>query len=325
MGAFLLRHWFLVGMAVVIALAALMPWIGARGGPLKPEITLHLAVAAAFLVSGMTLPLARLREASGQWRLHLFIQSFSFVLVPALVWLALPLLRLGGASDVLTQGFIVLACLPTTIASCVIFTRAAGGNEAGALCNSVLGNLLGLIITPALLLLLLGTHGDAPITAVLAQLSLEVLLPLVLGQIAQVLAGRHAGSFERLRPWPSVFLLYLIFCVFSETFSTTSPTGAGHDLLITVLGVSLLHVVLLATCWWLSSIHAMGFARGDRIAALFCGPQKTLALGVPMLSILYGHHPLLAWLTLPLICYHPLQLVISGVLAARLRQSAGSG
>lgn len=318
MGAFVIRHWFLIGMVLVIALAALVPTVGARGGPLRPEITLHLAVAAAFLVSGMTLPLSRLRAASGQWRLHLFVQGFSFVLVPALVWLALPVLHWCGASEVLAHGFIVLACLPTTIASCVIFTRTAGGNEAGALCNSVLGNLLGLVVTPALLLLLLSANGDAPITAVLTQLSLEVLLPLLLGQLAQVVAGRYAGSFERLRPLPSVFLLYLIFCVFCATFSTALPTGAGHDLLIGLVGVALLHIVLLAVCWWLTAIHGLGFTRGDRIAALFCGTQKTLALGVPMVSILYGHHPLLAWLTLPLILYHPLQLMVSGVVAARL-------
>ena len=75
----------------------------------------------------------------------------------------------------------------------------------------------------------------------------------------------------------------------------------------------------LLRCWWLGGIRFLGFSRGDRIAALMCSTQKTIALGVPMLSILYGHHPQLAWLTLPLICYHPLQLVIGGVLAARLR------
>ena len=322
MGAFLLRNWFLVGLALVIALAALVPWVGAHGGPLYPELTVHLAVAGAFLVSGMTLPLARLREAAGRTRLHLFIQGFCFVLVPALVWLALPLLTWCGASPALAHGFVVLACLPTTIASCVIFTRAAGGNEAGALCNSVLGNLLGLIVTPALLLLLLSTHGEAPITAVLQQLSLEVLLPLLLGQAAQVIAGTRAAGFERLRQVPSCFLLYLIFCVFCATFSTPTPDGAGRDVLIAVVGASVLHVGLLALSWWLSAWRGLGFNRADRIAALLCSTQKTLALGVPMLSILYGHHPQLAWLTLPLICYHPLQLVISGVLAARLRNGA---
>ncbi len=319
MSAFLSRHWFLCGLIVMVGMAAAAPWVGARGGPLKPELTVHLAVAAAFLVSGMTLPLARLQAAAGRWRLHLFIQGFGFVLVPALVWSLLPVIRWCGGSLALAQGFVVLACLPTTIASCAIFTRAAGGNEAAALCNSVLGNLLGLIVTPALLLLLLGTHGEAPITAVLTQLSLEVLLPLLLGQGARLLAGSRVAAFERLRPLPSVFLLYLIFCVFSETFASTRTDGVGRDLLVAFIGTGSLHMTLLALCWVLSAWRGWDFDRGDRIAVLLCAPQKTLALGVPMLSILYGHHPQLAWLTLPLVCYHPLQLVVSGLLASRLR------
>ena len=320
MRAFLYRHWFLLGLVLVVVLAALAPAIGSRGGPLHPEITVHLAVAAAFLVSGMTLPLSHLKAEAGRGRLHLFVQAFSFLLVPATVWLFLPLIGWCGGSAALRQGFVVLACLPTTIASCVIFTRAAGGNEPGALCNSVLGNLLGLVVTPALLLLLLGTHGEAPITAVLGQLSLEVLLPLLLGQAAQVVAGRRAAAFHLLRPLPSLFLLYLIFCVFCTTFSSPAQQGLGRDLLIALVGTCVLHVLLLVLCWWLSAWNRLGFTRGDRIAALFCATQKTLALGVPMLSILYGHDPQLAWLTLPLICYHPLQLVLDGVLATRLRQ-----
>src|SRR3954463_9375748 len=118
MRALLFRHWFLCGLVLAVLLAALVPWIGARGGPLRSEVTVHLAVAAAFLVSGLTLPLAQLRAAFARARLHLFVQGFSFVLVPALVWLLLlPLLRWCGGSPALVQGFIVLACLPTTIAS----------------------------------------------------------------------------------------------------------------------------------------------------------------------------------------------------------------
>ena len=221
MKSFLLRYWFLIGLVLVIILASVVPWIGARGGPLHPQITVHLAVAGAFLIGGLTLPLAQLRAAAGHFRLHAFIQLFCFVLIPALVWLALPLITECGASPAIAQGFMALACLPITIASCVIFTRAAGGNEAGALCNSVLGNLIGLIITPALLLLLLGTHGDAPITKVFKQLSIEVLLPLTIGQITRLLAGERAVVFERLRQIPSMFLLYLIFLrVLRDFFSS---------------------------------------------------------------------------------------------------------
>jgi sodium/bile acid cotransporter 7 len=280
---------------------------------------MHVAVAIAFLISGLTLPLANLHAAAGRVRLHVFIQGFCFVLVPALVWCARPLLAALGASPELVQGFLVLACLPTSIASCVILTRTARGNEAGALCNSVLGNLLGLVVTPALLVLLLGTHGDAPILNVVRQLSLEILLPLVVGQMVRLLNARRAAGFERLRPVPSVCLLFLIFCAFCSTFASTMPAGAGRDIAIAIAGAGLLHVLLLGLAWWLTAWRPLGFDRADRIAALLCGTQKTIALGVPMLSILYGDPTRLSWLALPVLCYHPLQLVIDGVLVTRLR------
>jgi sodium/bile acid cotransporter 7 len=174
-------------------------------------------------------------------------------------------------------------------------------------------------VTPALLLLLLGTHGEAPISSVLGQLSLEVLLPLVVGQAVRLLARQRTAVFAQLRQIPSMLLLYLIFCVFCATFSSPMPADAGRDIAIAVVGSALLHGLLLALGWWLAGWRALRLDHASRLAALFCATQKTIALGVPMLSILYGHHPDLAWLTLPLLCYHPLQLVAGGILAARLR------
>jgi len=34
---------------------------------------------------------------------------------------------------------------------CVILTRSAGGNVSSALCNAVIGNMMGIFATPALL------------------------------------------------------------------------------------------------------------------------------------------------------------------------------
>lgn len=42
--------------------------------------------------------------------------------------------------------------MPPPVSSAVILTRAAGGNEAAALFNSVIGSLLGVIVTPIILL-----------------------------------------------------------------------------------------------------------------------------------------------------------------------------
>jgi sodium/bile acid cotransporter 7 len=48
---------------------------------------------------------------------------------------------------------------------------------------------------------------------------------------------------------------------------------------------------------------------------LYCGAQKTLAVGVPLIAILYKGDPNLAFLTLPILVYHPLQLLVGAASA----------
>ena len=89
---------------------------------------------------------------------------------------------------------------------------------------------------------------------------------------------------------------------------------------MTLLGlVVLLSLVLFAIAMLLTggAARALDFARADRIAAMFCGSKKTLASGVPMAKLIFGAHPAIGMILLPIMIYHPLQLVICGVLAQR--------
>jgi sodium/bile acid cotransporter 7 len=67
---------------------------------------------------------------------------------------------------------------------------------------------------------------------------------------------------------------------------------------------------------------SLGLARPDRIAFLFSGGQKSIALGAPLASLLFA--PAVAGLLLlPVLTYHLLQLVLSAALAARLSRRTG--
>ena len=57
--------------------------------------------------------------------------------------------------------------------------------------------------------------------------------------------------------------------------------------------------------------------REDLITAYFCSVKKTLALGVPLAVLIFGHRSDLPLILLPLMFYHPLQIFINGLLAAR--------
>jgi sodium/bile acid cotransporter 7 len=93
-------------------------------------------------------------------------------------------------------------------------------------------------------------------------------------------------------------------------------TGNGAVILLVVLAGTggLLAAALLGTSRLARAFH---FDRGDRIAAIFCGSKKTLASGVPMAKLIFGASPALGLILLPIMVYHPLQLVVGGFLARR--------
>ena len=62
------------------------------------------------------------------------------------------------------------------------------------------------------------------------------------------------------------------------------------------------------------------------ISILFAAPQKTLAMGVPLLSTFFADSPeILGIALLPLIFYHPWQLLMSGFLPGLTKNMVKAG
>jgi solute carrier family 10 (sodium/bile acid cotransporter), member 7 len=316
--AWLTRHWFLLGLGGVALFAYLFPEVGARGGFLRSEITTKAAVAVVFLLQGLVITPAALRTGAMRWRLHLVLQVVIFVLFPLTVIL---LDAVGGGllPPDLRLGFLFLAVLPTTISTCVVFTTIAGGNASGALFNSVLANLSGIVVTPLWAALLLSARGETlPFGPMMAEIATLILLPLLVGQALRPLA-RSVGEPrpKAVAALSSAIILFIVFAAFSNSFASGAFVQTGAGATAAVVAVALV-VFSAATAAMVLLGTRLRFDEGDRRALLFCGPQKTLAAGAPMAQILFAGNPAIGLILLPVIVYHAVQLLGGAVLAQRL-------
>jgi sodium/bile acid cotransporter 7 len=309
--------WFLVGLATATALAWIAPNPGAKGGWLHPEVLNKLGVALIFFLHGAGLSFAALKSGALNWRLHLVVQLTTFLLFPLLGLATLHLLGDTITPDV-GLGIFFLCALPSTVSSSVALTAVARGNVPAAVFNATLSNLLGVLATPLWLGVVVGKSGHAlPLGRVIVDLLLWLVLPLVLGQLARPRIGaliqRHKPRVQLVDRLTILLLVYTSFCD-SVKNGVWSGHGLGAVVATFVLCLALFWVVM--ACVWGAS-RALGFPFADRITAAFCGSKKTLASGVPMAQLIFRGYPGLSVVLLPLMIYHPLQLVICGWLAGR--------
>ena len=59
----------------------------------------------------------------------------------------------GWGNPLLLSGLLFLTLLPSTVQSSIAFTAIARGNVAAAVCSASLSNLLGIFLTPLLVVL----------------------------------------------------------------------------------------------------------------------------------------------------------------------------
>lgn len=309
--------WFMRGMLGVVALAFIWPAPGAHGGVLQPEWLNKIGVALVFFLNGLGLSLAAMRDGALRWRVHLLVQLSTFVLFPLLGVLILWGTR-GWMSAELQLGFFYLCALPSTVSSSVALTVAARGNVPVAVFNATLSSLIGVLITPAWMAWLLGRTGvQFPVGPVIVDLLLWVVLPLVVGQLARGKLGGWARAHRsRIQIVDRLTILLLIYTSFADSVQQGIWSRYGVlPVAESLVGAVLLFAVVLMAVRLAARL--MDLSIEDRVAAVFCGSKKTLAAGVPMAHLIFGAHPAIGLILMPLMLYHPLQLAVGGVLAQR--------
>lgn len=303
-------------LAVVLA-ATLLPASGQVATAF--EWITNLAIALLFFMHGAKLSRQAIVAGAGHWRLHLLVFSCTFILFPLLGLALRPALEPLLGTE-LFMGMLYLCALPATVQSAIAFTSLARGNVAAAICSAAASSLLGIFITPLLVAVLMGVHGDNGSTLdAIGKISLQLLLPFILGQIAQRWIG---GWVTQNKNWLKYVDQSSILLVVYTAFSAAVIGGLWQQVpLVTLLAVVVACCVLLALALLLTHLLGkwLGFNLEDRITILFCGSKKSLATGVPMAQVLFAGGAI-GVLILPLMLFHQIQLMVCAVLAQRYAQ-----
>ncbi|KAK3815631.1 MAG: SBF-like CPA transporter family-domain-containing protein [Linnemannia elongata] len=395
-----MKNWFLLGLVVVIILARYFPGWGRTGGPIRPEYSVKYGITSCiFLLSGLSLKTRDLLVSAMNYRAHLMVQITSFIIIPLFVKAITSLLGLTSLNAKLLAGMAVTSATPTTISSNVVMTANSNGNESLALFNAAFGNLLGVFISPLIVLILLHSTPETPsgqhgldYATILRDLGTTILVPIVVGQIYLYYFPKSIAWAKSKVHFPtlnSTCLLILVWTVFCDAFNnnTFSSVSAGEIIAIgalqgVIFWIMTLFLGLLARSrpaklrilkimdrqqqeslrqeahledQTVSNLQTSAssadsthpnvtrglslprnkiqaflepMSKEDTVAILFCGGTKSVAMGIPMIKILYSSSAgsqLAGLLATPLLIYHVEQLFSGAFMVGWLKKWVGCG
>lgn len=304
---------FLLAMLLTVALASLWPVRGHAASVMS--LITEAAIVLLFFLHGAKLSRQAVIAGITHVRLHLIVLTVTFLVFPA-IGVALCRLLAGWLRPVIATGLLYLCLLPSTVQSSIAFTSIAGGNVPAAVCSASLSNILGIVLTPLLVGLLLGSASGGVSMQAVRDIALQMLLPFVLGHLSRPLT---AGFLSRHKKILSTLDRGSILLVVFSAFSAAVVSGLWEQISRTDLGLILgadaliLTVALLLTRWL---ARVCNFSHADEIAIVFCGSKKSLASGVPMAGVLFPAQ-LVGPIIVPLMLFHQMQLMMCAVLARR--------
>lgn len=233
-----------------------------------------------------------------------------------------PILCFGVAQTLLPEqfriGLLIVGAIPATTASCILWTRLAGGNEAAALVASLISNLSVFVVTAGWLSLLFGTDRSIDFTALVGGLILYAALPVVVGQAVRLAPSIAAWADRKRRRLGLVNQFFILWIVIKATIHA-APSLNGQEWSIDFAGTILLTCAVCLGVHW--TLLQLGFGLGQRlmsredaIAVAFTGGQKTMFTGAYLIEDYFPEAPLAM---APLIFFHIGQLVIDTFVAER--------
>ncbi len=312
---FLKKQWFLVGLILAITVASLSPNFGVMLS--FNGVSSTIIIILMFLITGISLPVEKMVDGLKQIKVHIFVQFFIFIFTPLYFFFTSNLIA-NHIPENFRVGIYALGVLPTTISSCIVFSQLTGGNFAATIFNAVFANFVGVLLSPILLTLLLNGSGNSipieRVVKIILGLSYKVLVPFIIGQLLHNRVADFVNSNKKmLSNISTILILFIVYFAFSKAAQNSLLRSSLNDLPIGIAYLAISHLVLLGIIYGGTVIFK--FSQGDKIAAIFPASQKTLAIGIPLITTFFADKPeLLGVALLPNIFYHIWQVTIAGTI-----------
>ena len=325
------KNSFLILIILAILLAFAYPELGYLY--LFPKITATwIAVVIIFFLSGISLKSEEFKNAFKRLGFNLVVQLYNFGFVSVFMYGITNLIVYWKfIPQSLADGMMIGVCVPITINMVLVLTKSSNGDEAAAVFNAAFGNLLGVFISPLLILLYLGQDVSVDIGNVFLKLCLRVVLPIAIGQLIHRYSVKtvtfvkdHKKQFKTVQESCLIFIVYTVFCTTfyeqrkknddgSSDVNTTTVTDA--IIMIACQFVILSTVMIIA---WILLKVLYPNQPTLRVMGLYGCTHKSVAMGIPLINAIYEDNPNIGFYTLPLLIWHPMQLIIGTFLSPRL-------
>ncbi|WP_269526602.1 bile acid:sodium symporter family protein [Coraliomargarita parva] len=320
---FIKKNSFILILLGAVLLAILLPGPAAKGGLLHSEVTTKLGVWIIFFLQGLSLPTSELTSGYRPKRLHVFVLSWNYLWFPVVTGLYLIPVSLFLAPELRT-GLWLLSILPTTVASAITFATVSGGNTSNAIFSTVFSNLLSVLVVPTVSVAYLAAEADAnvPLTPLFSKLAMLIIVPLIVGQIIRkIVPGKATLIAKKSKKVSTGIIVFIVHAAFANSVQSGFLDELSGASVVAVIASTVGLLLLASWLVWLSSAWIRP-NHAQRVTAFFCASQKSLATGLPLATSILAAAPGVvdpALVLIPLMCYHPSQLVLAGLLSGKFK------
>src|SRR5690554_1945158 len=284
-----------------------------------------IGISFIFFFYGLSLSSEAIKNGLKNWKLHLTVQSSTFILFPLLILPFFPIFK-DTSYELLWLAFLFMAALPSTVSSSVVMVSMAKGNLPAAIFNASISGILGILLTPLWLLPFIKQTDIAfDFSSIYLQLITEIVVPLILGLLLRRFWSAWAQRQKRyLDIFDKFVILLIIYKSFVQSFEDKIFSNLSlWDMGIMVVLTLLLFYVIYNLTGWLGRI--LKFNRADQITNQFCGTKKSLVHGTVFSEALFGQTSIVGILILPLMFYHAFQILIVSVIATKKSEQSSKG